>query len=99
VQLPDFQLERYFARWEFTAPHLLCTSDIEGWRLKDLLALADADANERWESLTLGYTESRGLPVLREAIAGLYEGAIRPEQVLTFCGAEEALLANSASDW
>ncbi|MDD4256036.1 MAG: hypothetical protein PHP59_11770 [Methanofollis sp.] len=29
MQLRDFALERFFAQHEFTAPHLLCTSDCE----------------------------------------------------------------------
>jgi aspartate/methionine/tyrosine aminotransferase len=90
MRIPEFKLERYFAKWEFNAPYLLCSSDIEGWRMSDLLALADADARERWERLTLGYTESQGLPALREELAGLYPGVL-PEQVLTFGGAQEAL--------
>ncbi|MDC0713955.1 aminotransferase class I/II-fold pyridoxal phosphate-dependent enzyme [Stigmatella sp. ncwal1] len=90
MRIPDFKLERYFARWEFTAPHLLCSSDIEGWRMAELLALADPEARARWEHLTLGYTESTGLPALKEAIAALYPG-LSAEQVLTFAGAEEAV--------
>src|SRR3954463_10131486 len=86
VRIPDFKLERYFARWEFSAPYLLCSSDIEGWRLAELLQLADADALRRWEGLSLGYTESAGLPALREAIAGLSAG-VHPDEVLTFAGA------------
>jgi aspartate/methionine/tyrosine aminotransferase len=90
MRIPDFKLERYFARWEFAAPYLLCSSDIEGWRLKDLLALAGPDALARWEGLTLGYTEAPGLPALRQEIAALYPG-LGPEDVLTFAGAQEAL--------
>jgi aspartate/methionine/tyrosine aminotransferase len=90
MRIPDFKLERYFARWEFSAPYLLCSSDLEGWRMADLLALADPDSRARWEALTLGYTESTGLPALREAIAGLYPG-LAPDRVLTFAGAEEAV--------
>jgi aspartate/methionine/tyrosine aminotransferase len=92
MRIPDFKLERYFARWEFKAPFLLCSSDVEGWGLKELLALADADGLARWEGLTLGYTESTGLPALREEVAGrLYDGAVDAGQVLTFAGAQEAL--------
>ena len=90
MRIPEFKLERYFAKWEFQAPYLLCSSDIEGWRMSDLLALADADARERWERLTLGYTESTGLPALREELAGLYPG-VDAGQVLTFAGAQDAL--------
>ena len=90
MRITDFKLERYFAKWEFQAPYLLCSSDVEGWRLGDLLALADEDTRERWERLSLGYTESSGLPALREALAGLYSG-VRAEDVLCFAGAQDAL--------
>ncbi len=90
--LPPFALERYFARWEFVAPYLLCSSDIEGWQMTDLLALADADGRARWEQLTLGYTEYPGLPALRAAIAGLYT-TVTPDDILSFAGASEAIFA------
>ncbi|AKF84985.1 aspartate aminotransferase [Myxococcus fulvus 124B02] len=90
MRIPDFKLERYFARWEFAAPYTLCSSDIEGWRMKELLALADSEALGRWEALTLGYTEAPGLPALRDEIARLYPG-LSPDEVLTFAGAEEAV--------
>lgn len=95
-RLPEFQLERYFARWEFTAPYLLCASDIEGLTLRELLSLADEESRSLWEGLSLGYTESTGLPVLRREIATLYETAT-PDDVLTFAGAEEGILVALAS--
>jgi aspartate/methionine/tyrosine aminotransferase len=88
--LAPFKLERYFARWEFTAPYLLCTSDIQGYPLKDLLALADAEMSELWDRLTLGYTETLGHPLLRAEIAHLYE-TVGPEEIVCFAGAEEAI--------
>ncbi|HEV2149119.1 MAG TPA: aminotransferase class I/II-fold pyridoxal phosphate-dependent enzyme [Longimicrobiaceae bacterium] len=90
MSIPDFKLERYFARWEFDAPHLLCTSDVEALPMSELLALADPDTRELWEGLRLGYTEAAGHPLLRSEIAGLYEG-VAPEEVLVFAGAEEAI--------
>ena len=69
MRIADFALERYFARWEFAVRHVLCASDVEPYGLDELLALADDDSRERWTSLTLGYTESLGLPALRSAIA------------------------------
>ncbi|HEX7592008.1 MAG TPA: aminotransferase class I/II-fold pyridoxal phosphate-dependent enzyme [Candidatus Limnocylindrales bacterium] len=92
MRLADFAPERFFARWEFTAEMLLCASDVEGWSMRDLLALADDEARDRWDRLALGYTESPGDPALRAAIAGLYEH-ISPDQVLVFSGAQEAILA------
>ena len=88
--LQPFQLERYFARWEFRAPYLLCSSDIQGWKMRDLLALADAETLELWENLALGYTETLGLPLLRAEIARLYAQASL-EDILCFAGAEEAV--------
>lgn len=90
MSIPDFRLERYFARWEFSAPHLLCTSDVEGYSLSDLLSLADEETRALWDGLRLGYTESAGHPLLRAEIASLYEG-VDPEEVLVFAGAEEAI--------
>jgi aspartate/methionine/tyrosine aminotransferase len=90
VQIADFTLERYFARWEFAVRHVLCASDVEPYRLNELLQLADDDSRRRWESLSLGYTESLGLPALREEIASLYEG-LTADDVITFAGAEEAV--------
>lgn len=58
--------------------------------MHELLALADDDARVRWETLRLGYTESLGLPVLRDEIASLYPGLLR-DDVMTFTGAEEAV--------
>ncbi len=88
--LPDFRLETYFAQWEFSARYHLTASDAETLTLTELLALADDDGRERWESLALGYTETRGLPALREEIAATYANA-SADDVLCFAGAEEAI--------
>ena len=95
-RLPDFELERFFARWEFTAPYLLCVSDIEGLKLTELLSLADEESRRLWDGLSLGYTESTGLPALRREIATLYT-AVTPDDVLTFAGAEEGILVALSS--
>ena len=54
MQLADFALERFFARWEFAVEHLLCASDVEGLPMADLLALADDETREMWANLRLG---------------------------------------------
>lgn len=90
MKIADFELERYFARWEFAVRHLLCASDLEGYPLAGLLALADDETRGLWQDLRLGYTESRGHPLLRAAIAGLYQ-TISADDVLVFSGAEEAI--------
>jgi aspartate/methionine/tyrosine aminotransferase len=90
MQIADFALERYFARWEFHVRHVLCASDVEPLPLHELLALADAPSRRLWDSLRLGYTESLGHPLLRTEIARLYTSAAADE-VITFAGAEEAI--------
>ncbi len=90
TQLPDFRLETYFSRWEFTARFHLTASDAQTMRMSELLALADDADREAWESLTLGYTETYGDAGLREAIAETYDG-LEAADVLCFAGAEEAL--------
>ncbi len=95
MRIPDFALERFFARWEFAVRHLLCASDVEGWPMSELLALADDETAAMWAGLRLGYTESTGHPLLRAEVASLYD-ALAPDDVLIFAGAEEAIfcLAN-----
>ena len=90
VRIAEFALERYFARWEFTAEHLLCASDVEGYPMTEVLALADPEMRSLWDGLRLGYTESTGHPLLRAEIAALYD-SVEPDDVLTFAGAEEAI--------
>jgi aspartate/methionine/tyrosine aminotransferase len=95
MRLADFALERYFARWEFAVDHLLCASDLQGYPMSEVLALADDETRAMWEHLALGYTESTGHPLLRREIAALYDG-LEPDDILVFAGAEEAIfcLAN-----
>jgi aspartate/methionine/tyrosine aminotransferase len=90
MRIADFALERYFARWEFAAEHLLCASDVQGYLMAELLDLADDETLGLWQALQLGYTESTGHPLLRREIASLYD-TIDPDEVLTFAGAEEAV--------
>jgi aspartate/methionine/tyrosine aminotransferase len=42
--------------------------------MSELLALADAETAQLWKELKLGYTETPGHPLLREAIAQVYTG-------------------------
>lgn len=73
-----FELERFFAIYEFSAPHLLCCSDCEPLSVDDVLKLEGPGARAEFEQLSLGYTESTGLPALREAVAGYYNSETTP---------------------
>ena len=90
MEIADFELERYFARWELGVDHVLCASDPEPLSMRELLALADPRAERLWADLRLGYTESPGHPLLRLQIARAYQ-ALDPDQVLVCSGAQEAI--------
>ncbi|HEX2625930.1 MAG TPA: aminotransferase class I/II-fold pyridoxal phosphate-dependent enzyme, partial [Candidatus Limnocylindrales bacterium] len=90
MRIADFALERYFARWEFAVQHVLAASDVEGWPMAELLALADDETAAMWSGLKLGYTESTGHPLLRREIGSLYD-SVDADDVLVFAGAEEAI--------
>jgi aspartate/methionine/tyrosine aminotransferase len=94
MRIAEFALERFFARWEFAVRHLLCASDVEGWRMADLLALADDETAALWANLRLGYTEAPGHPLLRAEIATLHD-TLDADGVLVFAGAEEAIFCLS----
>ena len=81
MPLAPFQIERYFARHEFTAGYLLSASDCESWTLAEVLAFATPEFRQRWDQLPLCYTETPGHPELRSLIASLYQ-TIRPAGVL-----------------
>lgn len=86
----EFALERFFAKYEFATRYVLGASDVEGMYMSDVIALADDETRRMWNGLKLNYTESLGLPLLREEIASLYRG-LSADDVLTFAGAEEAV--------
>lgn len=90
MKIPDFKLEEFWKKYEFTATYLLCCSDAETWSLQEILSLADPGSIKLWDSLTLGYTESPGHPLLRKEIAHLYS-SLTADHVLTFAGAEEGI--------
>jgi len=89
MKLNPFTLERYFAKHEFAALYLLCSSDCESLAVEALLAF-EPGAHDQLLSLWLGYTESAGSPELRQAITTLYD-SLAADQILVHAGAEEAI--------
>lgn len=90
MKIPDFKLEEFWKKYEFSSPYLLCCSDAETWTLQELLGIGDIDSLKLWNSLSLSYTESPGHPLLREEITRLYT-SMTPNDILTFAGAEEGI--------
>lgn len=73
MKIPEFKLERYFAKHEFTAKYLLSSSDCDGLPMQQVLDLANDEEHSLWDNLTLGYTESEGSHLLRKAILKHYQ--------------------------
>lgn len=89
MRIEPFQLERYFARYEFTARYLLSSSDCESVTVQELLNL-EPGSSEKFHQLWLGYTESSGSPSVRAEISRIYQN-ISPDQILVHSGAQEAI--------
>jgi aspartate/methionine/tyrosine aminotransferase len=73
MKMKDFKLERYFAQHEFTAKHLLSSSDCDGYGQDYVLDRANPTELKMWNDIKLGYTESAGNPILRESITQFYK--------------------------
>lgn len=95
MHITPFAIERYFARHEFSARHLLSSSDCEPLTLAEVLATADDEVRSLWNNLRLAYTESPGHPLLRREVAGLHRG-IEPGEVVEVVPEEGILLATQA---
>ena len=92
MKIPPFLLERYFAEYEFSADFLLSPSDCEPFTLQEILEMAAPEQRRLWDGLWLGYTESQGLPALREQIAKLYEDTFA-DGILTLVPEEGIFIA------
>ena len=98
MKIKPFELERYFAKYEFAVEYLLSSSDCDGLAQAEVVGWADSETKPLWENLKLGYTESLGLPLLREEIAKLYQN-ITSSEVLTVVPEEGIFIAlNSLLD-
>src|SRR4051812_40784468 len=94
MHIREFALERFFARYEFAVRYVLGASDVDGVAMSELLSMADPESEGLWRNLTLGYTESAGLPALRAEIAKLYPG-LGADDILVFTGAEEGIFVSA----
>lgn len=95
MKITPFKLERYFAKYEFSTRYLLSCSDCEPLSMEELVQMADNKSKQLWETLKLGYTESAGHPLLREAIAKQYS-SIDVDDILTVVPEEGIFLFMNA---
>ena len=91
MKIAPFRIEKYFALHEFTAPHLLSSSDAECVSIADILAL-EPDAADRLFSQQLRYTQSEGAPELRAAASAIYKTTASHE-IVVVSAAEEGIFA------
>ncbi len=92
MKINDFNLERYFAKYEFTTRYSLSSSDCESVKVSDLLQMADKECLDLWQNLRLGYTETKGHLLLRKEISGLYN-EITPEDITVMAPEEGIFVA------
>jgi aspartate/methionine/tyrosine aminotransferase len=88
----EFHLERYMSLYEFSARYSLASSDCESFPLAEVVSWADDECRGLWDGLTLGYTESPGLPQLRSEIAGTYDD-VAADDILEVVPEEGILIA------
>lgn len=89
-----FKLESYLAKYEFTAPHLLCCSDAESYTMQEIISMGDSVDHNLWNNLRLGYTETKGAPFLRNQIASSLYPSLKQDNILCFSGAEEGIFCS-----
>jgi aspartate/methionine/tyrosine aminotransferase len=95
MQIREFLLERYYAKHEFTTPFQLSASDCEALTIDEVLRASGVPAEELLR-LPLGYTETRGAPALRAAIARWYPGRAAEEVLVCNAPQEAVFLAMHA---
>jgi aspartate/methionine/tyrosine aminotransferase len=94
MHLKEFAVERYFARYEFSAKYLLSSSDCDGYSMNYVLNLASKTERHDWENLKLGYTETVGSEPLRRAIQQHFSSIALDEIVVSSPGEANFVLMN-----
>jgi len=81
MEIKPFLTEQFFALYEFTASHVLASSDCETTSIAELLDLSGGSLEEFGE-VKLGYTETQGHPEYRRLVAEMYENAAADDVVI-----------------
>ena len=85
-----FDIEVFYAKWEFNVRHNISSTDMQSMSLGQLLALGGPGAPDSFKRVHLGYTEPSGHPDLREALAATFE-TLGSRHVLCCAAAEECI--------
>ena len=81
MKIKPFLTEHFFAEYEFTALHLLASSDCETTSIAELLDLSGGSL-AGLGAVELGYTESQGHPEYRRLVAEMYEDVAADDVVI-----------------
>ena len=81
MKIKPFLTEHFFAEYEFTALHLLASSDCETTSIAELLDLSGGSL-AGLGAVKLGYTESQGDPEYRRLVAEMYEDVAADDVVI-----------------
>ena len=92
MHIADFELERFFARYEFAVRHLLCACDVEGCRWPTSSRWPTPRREALWRRPAARLHGVARPPAAAREIASLYE-TVDADDVLVFSGAEEAIFA------
>lgn len=92
MKIKPFLTEQFFAFYEFTASHILASSDCETISVAELLDLSGASLADLG-SVQLGYTESQGHPEYRRLVAEMYESVGADDVVILTSPVEGIYLA------
>jgi hypothetical protein len=91
------KVEQFFGEWDARVEHIACALDVDGLSMSELLQLADSETMALWEGLDLGYTDTLGHPLLREAITEQYARITAGEITVCGGGAAEAIFCSRTS--
>ena len=81
MKIRPFLTEQFFALYEFTASHVLASSDCETTTIAELLDLSGGSM-EDFGKLRLGYTETQGHPEYRRLVSEMYESVTFDDVVI-----------------
>lgn len=81
MKLREFQLERFFAKYHSSSKHMLSASSCESVPMQEIIDMADSECKALWENLKLGYTDTSGCRLLRDAVANRFT-TIRHSDIL-----------------
>lgn len=87
---PPDSLAEFKSRIPSQVKHSLGAASLEPFSLQELLALADEEQLQEWNSLELAYASDQGDEELRNLISDQHPG-LSAKNVVTFCGAQEAI--------